>query len=126
MSYCNQAKQSNKDVVIGATGMNPYRTSQFESKDLWVEAGMSWSTAQDYLGAIKNSLASPNMVLDLRIPANQKYLQVSLDTQLSRMLVGEITIKETMEAVENEWNEITDEQGRSGQLAEYRATISYK
>ena len=126
LSYCNQAEQSNKDVVIGATGMNPYRTSQFESKSLWVEAGMSWSTAQDYLGAIKNSLASPNMVLDLRIPANQKYLQVSLDTQLSRMLVGEITIKETMEALENEWNEITDEQGRSGQLAEYRATISYK
>ena len=126
LSYCNQAEQSNKDVVIGATGMNPYRTSQFESKSLWVKAGMSAATANNYLGAIKGSLANPNMVLDLRIHANHRYLQVSLDTQLSRMLAGEISIKQTMQTLEDEWNEISDELGREDQLEAYKATISYK
>jgi len=126
LSYVNQAKQSNKDVVIGKTGMNPYRTSQFEDKKLWVEAGFSTAAAEDYLSAIRDSLASPNMVLDLRIPQNQRYLQISLDTQLSRMLAGEITISETMKAIEDEWEEITEELGRDEQMKAYRSTISWK
>ena len=126
LSYVNQAKQSNKDVVIGKTGMNPYRTSQFEDKKLWVEAGFSTAAAEDYLSAIRGSLASPNMVLDLRIPQNQRYLQVSLDTQLSRMLAGETTISQTMKAIEDEWEEITEELGRDEQMKAYRSTISWK
>ena len=45
----------------------------------WNKAGMSETAAKDYLGAIKASLNSPNMILDLRIPQNQKYQQVVLD-----------------------------------------------
>ena len=66
-SYMSQPEQSNVDVTIGATGFNPYRLSQFENLDLWEEAGMSQEAAESYLGAIQNSLNSPNMVLDLRI-----------------------------------------------------------
>ena len=51
---------------------------------------MSEEAAKNYLGAIKDSLNSPNMVLDLRIPQNQKYQQVVLDTAVARFLAGEI------------------------------------
>ena len=60
---------------------------------------MSEAAAKDYLGAIKASLDSPNMVLDLRIPNNQKYQQVVLDTTLARFLAGEIDTAATMKAI---------------------------
>ena len=122
LSYMSQPAQANVDVTIGITGFNPYRTSQFESMDLWIKAGMSEAAAKNYLGAIKNSLNSPNMVLDLRVPQNQRYQQVVLDTTIARLLAGEIDKKQAMKTIEDGWNEITDELGRDDQLKAYRAS----
>ena len=90
LSYMSQPAQSNVDVTIGKTGFNPYRASQFNNLDLWIKAGMSETAAKNYLGAIQDSLNSPNMVLDLRMPQNQRYEQVVLDTSVARMLAGEL------------------------------------
>jgi len=122
-SYMNQPAQSNVDVTIGRTGYNPYRISQFENTELWVEAGMSQAAAEDYLGAINASLSSPNMVLDLRIPQNQRYQQVILDTVASQFLADEYTAEEAGQAIAEQWNEVTDELGREDQLAIYIATL---
>ncbi len=123
ISYMSQPAQANVDVTIGITGFNPYRISQFESLDPWMKAGMSESAAKNYLGAIAASLNSPNMILDLRIPQNQRYQQVVLDTSIARLLAGEIDKKQAMKAIEDGWNEITDELGRSDQLKAYRASL---
>jgi multiple sugar transport system substrate-binding protein len=122
-SYMSAPKQSNEDVTIGATGFNPYRTSQFENLDLWLEAGMSEEAAKNYLGAIEDSLNSPNMVLDLRIPQNQRYEQIVLDTAIHRMLAGEIDKQQAMEDIATGWNEITEELGEDEQLSAYKATL---
>lgn len=122
-SYMSQPAQSNVDVTIGRTGYNPYRTSQFLNRQAWVEAGMSPQAASDYLGAIEDSLNSPNMVLDLRIPQNQRYQQVVLDTALSQFLAGELTAEETMQQIYDGWEEITNELGREDQLDAYLSTI---
>jgi multiple sugar transport system substrate-binding protein len=122
-SYMSQPTQSNEDVTIGKTGFNPYRISQFENLDLWLKAGMSEQAANDYLGAIKQSLDSPNMILDLRIPENQKYQQVVLDEAVARFLAGEISKEEAMQAIEDGWNELNDEIGKDEQLEIYKATI---
>ncbi len=122
-SYMCQPAQANVDVTIGKTGFNPYRTSQFLNRQAWVEAGMSPAAASVYLGAIEGSLASPNMVLDLRIPQNQRYQQVVLDTAVSQFLAGEITKDECMQQVYDGWEEITEELGRDEQLEAYRGTI---
>jgi multiple sugar transport system substrate-binding protein len=122
-SYMSQPAQSNVDVTIGITGFNPYRISQFENLDNWVKAGMSAKAAKNYLDAIKASLNSPNMVLDLRIPQNQRYQQIVLDTAIARMLAGEITIEQAMQNIESGWEEITDELGREDQLKVYRGTL---
>jgi multiple sugar transport system substrate-binding protein len=125
-SYVNQAAQSNVDVTIGATGFNPYRTSQFTNLDAWEAAGMSKEAAEVYLGAIQNSLNSPNMVLDLRIPQNQRYQQQVLDEKIAQFLAGEITKDEAMQQVYDGWVEINEEIGVEDQLAAYRATLGVK
>jgi multiple sugar transport system substrate-binding protein len=123
LSYMSQPEQANVDVTIGKTGFNPYRTSQFENLDLWLKAGMSKEAAENYLGAIKDSLNSPNMVLDLRVPQNQRYEQIVLDTTVARLLAGEINVDQAAEEIETGWNEITEELGQDAQLKAYRAAL---
>ena len=122
-SYMAQPAQANEDVTIGITGFNPYRTSQFLNRQAWVEAGMSPQAASDYLGAIEGSLANLNMVLDLRIPQNQRYQQVVLDQAVAQFAAGELTMEETVEQIYNGWEEITEELGREDQLAAYRSSL---
>jgi multiple sugar transport system substrate-binding protein len=122
-SYMCQPAQANEDVTIGRTGYNPYRFSQFLNRQLWVEGGMSPAAASNYLGAIEASLNSPNMVLDLRIPLNQRYQQVELDRVLAQYLAGELDTDQAAQEVSDAWEAITDEAGRDEQLAAYRATI---
>jgi len=122
-SYMSAPAQSNVDVTIGPTGFNPYRTSQFLNRQAWVEAGMSPAAATNYLGAIEASLASPNMVLDLRIPQNQRYQGVVLDTAVAQYLAGEIDLDTAVQQIYDGWQAITDELGREDQAAAYQATL---
>lgn len=122
-AFVSSPANSNVDVTIGATGFNPYRVSQFEDLAPWLEGGFTEDAANNYLGAIQASLNSPNMVLDLRVPQNQRYQQVVLDEVLSRVLAGELTPTEAAAEVEMRWNEISDELGRDAQLAAYNATL---
>lgn len=125
-SYMSQPAQSNADVTVGITGFNPYRVSQFQNREVWKKAGMSDAAADSYLGAIQASLNSPNMVLDLRIPLNQRYQQVVLDTAIARFLAKELDIPATMKAIETGWEELTEENGRAKQLGAYKSTIGAK
>jgi multiple sugar transport system substrate-binding protein len=123
LAFVSAPEQSNKDVTIGATGFNPYRTSQFSDNSLWLQAGMSEQAAKDYLGAIQASLQSPNMILDLRIPKTQQYQQVVLDTAVSQFLAGEIDRDAAMKQINDGWEEITNTEGRDTQLAAYKASL---
>ncbi|MFQ3646403.1 MAG: extracellular solute-binding protein [Anaerolineae bacterium] len=122
-SYMAQPAQANVDVTIGRTGFNPYRLSQFADLTPWIEAGFSEDGARNYLGAIEASLASPNFVLDLRIPQNQRYQQVVLDEVLSRFLAGELTAEEAADEIAMRWNELSDDIGREAQFEAYLGTI---
>ena len=123
LSYMNQAEQSNFDVTQGWTGYNPYRVSQFENIDPWVEAGFSPEFAENYLGAIGASLNSPNMASDLRIPGTQQYQGIVLDRELARFVAGEITADEAVANIESGWEEITEDFERDRQRSMYRASL---
>ena len=123
LSYMNQAAQSNVDVTMGWTGYNPYRNSQLEDTALWVEAGFSQEAAENYLGAIKESLNHPNMASDFRIPGAQQYTGVVLDRELARYLAGEITVDQALANIEEGWEEITDDFGRDEQAAIYSLSL---
>ena len=56
------------------------------------------------------------MILDLRIPQNQKYQQVVLDEAISRFLAGEIDKEAMVKAVNDGWNELNEEIGIDDQL----------
>ena len=90
------------------------------------QGGHEEDEAKVYLGAINASLNSPNMILDLRIPQNQKYQQVVLDEAISRYLAGEIDKEATVKAVVDGWNSLNDEIGKDDQLKIYKATIGAK
>jgi multiple sugar transport system substrate-binding protein len=123
LAYVSAPAQSNVDVTIGKTGFNPYRLSQFNDLGPWEKSGMSEAAAKNYLGAIQDSLNSPNMILDLRIAQNQKYQQVVLDEAVSRYLAGEIDEDGAVKAIVSGWNDLNDQIGKDDQLAAYRATL---
>ena len=122
-SYMSQPAQSNLDVTIGITGFNPYRRSHF-GLDLWIKSGMTKEMAESYIGAISDSLNSPNMVLDLRISQNAYYEGIVLDTALAEFLAGQLTKEQTLKQIADGWNKKTDELGRAKVLATYRASLS--
>ncbi|MEZ4672510.1 MAG: extracellular solute-binding protein [Anaerolineae bacterium] len=123
LSYMSQPAQANVDVTIGASGYNPYRISQFENLDAWVQAGFSESAAQNYLGAIKDSVNSPNMVIDLAIPGVARYQQTVLDTVISQFLAGELNAEDAAQQIYDQSEEITNEFGRDAQKAAYLAML---
>ena len=116
LSHMNSPEQSGVDVTIGATGYNPYRTSQLASTDLWVEAGMPKELADNYLGAINSAIDNLNMSSDMKIPGAQQYTGVVLDTELARYLAGEISVDEALANIEEGWEEITEDFGRDEQI----------
>lgn len=123
LSYMNAPEQSNFDVTQGWTGYNPYRISQFENIEPWVDAGFSREAAENYLGAIGDSLNSPNMASDLRIPGTQQYQGIVLDREIARYLADEITAEEAMQNIFDGWEEITEDFGRDRQRDLYRASL---
>ncbi len=126
LSYMSQPAQSNVDVTLGKTGFNPYRTSQFQNLGPWEAAGFSEAFAKNYLGAIQDSLNSPNMVLDMRIPQNQQYEQVILDDVLARFVAGELSSADAAKEISDRWDQATDQIGRDSQKAAYIASLGIK
>jgi multiple sugar transport system substrate-binding protein len=126
LSYMSAPAQSNVDVTLGKTGFNPYRRSQFSNLGLWLKAGMSRPAALDYLSAIRNSLQSPNMILDMRIPKTSEYQQVVLDTALAQFLAGELSRDAAMKQITDGWNKITDKVGRDKQRTAYAASLNIR
>ena len=126
LSYVSAPAQSNIDVTIGKTGMNPYRTSQFASLDPWVAAGFDEPAATSYLEAIKASTNSPNMVLDLRIGQANQYTNVLEDTAIAQFLAGELTSEEAMQQMFDGWQQLTDQIGRDKQAQAYADSLGVK
>jgi multiple sugar transport system substrate-binding protein len=124
LSHMSAPEASNEDVTLGKTGFNPYRTSQFEDTQLWVKAGMSKTAAENYLGAIRDSLQNPNMILDLRVPKSAQYQGVVLDTALAQFLAGEIDRDQTIQQIEAGWEKITNDEGRDTQKQAYAESLN--
>jgi len=109
-------------ATTGGTGVNPLRASQFDNLDLWINAGFSEESAQEYLDAVRATIADPNAVLDLRIPGAAEYF-AALDAEIHRALLGEVTAQEALDAVAEAWDAITNDYGRDEQLTLYRQSL---
>jgi multiple sugar transport system substrate-binding protein len=125
-TYVSAPAESDVDVTLGKTGFNPYRTSQFNNLQPWLNAGFSEAGAKDYLGAIEQSLGSPNMTLDIRIPKAAQYEGTVLDTALATFLSGQTDAAATAKQISDGWNQLTNQTGMSKVLQIYDASLNIK
>jgi multiple sugar transport system substrate-binding protein len=107
--------------VTPFSGVNPSRYSHFENIDAWVAAGFDEESARDYLGAIRDSIDHPNVVLDIRVPGYAEYYE-ALDLAASQAVAG-ATPRQALDECAKTWNEITDRLGREQQLKYYRESL---
>eukprot|EP00984_Skeletonema_dohrnii_P016849 scaffold7548_cov104-Skeletonema_dohrnii-CCMP3373.AAC.3 len=84
LTFSASKEQSSKLVIpqVGSreadAGYDPYRLSHMNEED-YVKQGFDRETTDAYLGAIKEGLLSPNLVVDIRFPEATKIMSI-LDT----------------------------------------------
>ncbi|MFB6272685.1 MAG: substrate-binding domain-containing protein [Salinibacter sp.] len=120
LTFIGSKEKSFTAVTTPETGWNPYRASHFEDVERWQEFGLE--NAEGYLNALRNAINNENAQVDLRIPGTQDYFE-ALDVQLSQVTAGSKEPAEALDAVQDEWERITNEQGREEQLKRYRASL---
>ncbi|MCC9000499.1 MAG: extracellular solute-binding protein [Candidatus Contendobacter sp.] len=121
IEWLSSPEVSGEAAVTPQSGVNPYRYSQFQNRDRWLKL-FTPEEAKQYLDAQLESLNSPNVALDLRIPGHFAYTQ-ALEVQLTRALNFEISPQEALNNVAKTWNALTDRFGRDKQRAAYRASM---
>jgi multiple sugar transport system substrate-binding protein len=122
LSFVGSQNMSQLLVVTGGTGVNPHYYSDMNNLDPWVKSGMSEAQAKEYLAAVRDTINSPNAVVDLRITGAAEYFD-ALDTQLARAVAGEVTSQQALDQVAKDWNAITDRLGRDQQKVLYRQML---
>ena len=121
ITWFSNPENSLHDVVSSGTGINPYRFTHFTSIDAWTQA-LSMTAASEYLDMVRTSLDSPNVALDLRVPGFYRYTE-ALEEELSAILRGDGSTRDSMDRVAMAWELITDELGRERQLDAYRSAM---
>ena len=104
------------------SGYQPYRTSQFQYEE-WEAAGYDRAFVEDYLGSNLDSYNHPNSAIEPRIPGIFQYYSVAED-ELAKGFAGQYkSAQETADAIAAAWEKITDQIGRDGQIALYKASL---
>lgn len=112
----------------GFDGVDPGATFQFPEPNGtatiqdYVDLGWDEQDAIDYTDAYFQVFGNSKQFPYLRIPGTFEYW-LSLDTNLSRAMIGELTPEEALQTTAEEWEQITDRFGRDLQLASYKASL---
>ena len=121
VEWLTNPENSGIAAITGGSGVNPYRFSHFTNLDRWLTI-FSEEEARQYLAAQQGSLDAPNVALDMRLPGYFSYTEV-LEIELSKALAGQVEPQEALDAIAEEWEEMTEDLGREEQLAAYRASM---
>jgi multiple sugar transport system substrate-binding protein len=124
-AFMGNATMSLKLCVEPGTGVNPHFTSDLSDIGKWTTLGMTAAQAKEYLAAIGNIIGNPNNVVDLRIPGAAEYFD-ALDTGLAQAVAGQVSSKDALDTVAEQWNQITDRLGRDQQNKLYRQMLGLK
>jgi multiple sugar transport system substrate-binding protein len=104
------------------SGFQPYRNSHFNYEE-WAAAGYDKAFVEDYLGSNADSYNHPNAAIEPRIPGIFQYYSVAED-ELAKGYAGQYaSAQETADAIAAAWEKITDQIGRDGQIALYKASL---
>ena len=124
-AFMGNATMSLKLCVEPGTGVNPHFTSDLNNLPPWTKLGMTAPQAKEYLDAIGNIIGNSNNVVDLRIPGAAEYFD-ALDTGLAQAVAGQISSKDALDGVAQQWDQITDRLGRDQQKKLYRQMLGLK
>lgn len=109
------------DVTNGTSGINPYRLTHLENAEPWHQL-MGQTLADEYLSILRQSLESPFVTRDLRIPGYRAYM-AALDEQIEQILLKKTSIEQALHKTAGVWEQITDRLGRKSQTRHYRAAM---
>ena len=104
------------------SGFQPYRNSHFNF-DEWVAAGYDRAFVEDYLGSNRDSYNHPNAAIEPRIPGIFQYYSIAEDELVKGINGQYASAQETADAIAAAWEGITDQIGREGQIALYKASL---
>lgn len=121
IQWYSNPENSLHDVVTSGTGINPYRLTHFTNIDAWTRT-FTRTAAAEYLEVLRNSLDSPQVALDLRIPGFFRYSE-ALEVPVIEALKGTLSVEDALNQVAADWEKITDSLGRENQLAVYRTSM---
>ena len=124
-AFMGNATMSLKLCVEPGTGVNPHFTTDLNDLAKWTKLGMSMAQAKEYLTAIGNIIGNSNNVVDLRIPGAAEYFD-ALDTGLAQAVAGQVSSKDALDGVAQQWDQITDRLGRDQQKKLYRQMLGLK
>ena len=120
---CRSLKQSDIDVTIGASGFNPYRTTQFAYNDTWKKAGMS-KVAGDAISARSRTASTARTWFSTCACRRTRNISRSCSTRRSRASWrARSTRKQTVKAVLDGWNDLNEQIGVESQLKFYKGTL---
>jgi multiple sugar transport system substrate-binding protein len=124
-AFMGNPTMSLKLCVEPGTGVNPHFNSDLNDLDKWTKLGMTAPQAKEYLDAIGNIIGNANNVVDLRIPGAAEYFD-ALDTGLAQAVAGQVSSKDALDTVAQQWDQITDRLGRDQQKKLYRQMLGVK
>ena len=111
------------DMLIGRFGMNPFRTSDLDTR-YWVErAGWDEDVARSYVDTLDRMNKSKNRVLDLRIHRGQEYVYL-LSVGVYRALTGRESPQAALNTVAERWRQVTRRVGVEKQREAYRHVVT--
>lgn len=106
--FANEANTFH-DLQIGRFGVNPYRTSHFDS-GFWQGLGWSADVADSYVATLSGMEDSSNRVYDLRVPGVSQFMS-SMANGVAEAMAGQKTPQEALDGVAEEWRGIVDRIG---------------
>ncbi len=115
ISHITSKKVSQEAISSFGTINDPFRYSHFSSggKGAFPREELN----KDLLAAVKESLKQTNA--DMMIPSGWEYMQV-LDENISFALLHKLTATQALEKTAEEWEVITERNGRDKQAAHYQ------
>jgi len=108
-----------ENVSTSLTGLDPYRHVHFENPQAYTMFS-SIKEAQAYLDGVKAAMADGYP--EIFIPGAAQY-EDSLDLHVNKVLAGQETPQQALDAVAKKWNEITDNLNRKKQIELWRKAL---
>ncbi|OYR08654.1 ABC transporter substrate-binding protein [Brucella grignonensis] len=107
--FSNEANTT-LDLQIGRFGVNPYRTTHFDSKFWQEKLGWEQKVAETYVQTLSGMDDSTNRVFDLRVPGVNQFMS-SLANGVAEAMAGQKSAQEALDGVAAQWKEIRDKIG---------------